>query len=89
VHDAIEGMQAGTVAITVPTGGFAQTIVSFTRAYATPPIVVASPMLESDGWVAVVGTVTATTVKLRVSTKLGGTQSGSLSCNWIAIGTVA
>lgn len=88
VHDQIEGIQAGSAAVTFSGSTASNTVVvTFPRAYAAPPIVVVSLGVGAAAW-AVVSAVTATSVSLQGRAP-SSIASGSFAVNWLAIGTPA
>jgi 3-oxoacyl-(acyl-carrier-protein) synthase len=93
IHDAIEGIQSGTASIVFAGGSNASAdlTVTFPRAYAAPPAVVASPQVTSTAYVANIKAVTATGFTLAMSHKDAGSNISAvtLPCHWIAIGTPA
>jgi hypothetical protein len=89
VHDALEGIQTGSVtglAALSGNSGSSHTL-TFPRAYATPPVVMV--MAESNGYNAsAVATVTTTTCTVRLYNPTA-TNQASLAYRWVAIGTPA
>lgn len=90
VHDAVEGMQAGTVVISGITSSAAGVgTVVYPRPYATKPVVVISG--PSNVVIAGSDPTTQTVTGFNISAKRadgsGTAYSGTFS--WIAIGTVA
>jgi hypothetical protein len=93
VHDAIEGIQAGTASIVFSggTNGSAWLTVTFPRAYTAPPVVVASPQVTSNAYIANINNVTATGFVVGMSHKDASSNISAvtLPCHWIAVGTLA
>lgn len=89
VHDAVEGIQHGTVSITVSTGAVGTSVVTFPRPYAVKPnaTAIAEIGISAKPSVAITG-ITATTLQLSIS-RGDGVASGNVTVHWIAIGTLA
>lgn len=89
VHDAIEGLQAGTVNMTMagPTGPGVNIV--FPRAYATPPMVFAAVLIGSARYFAIVSAVSTTGCSINATDKNDSTSSAALVLQWFAIGKPA
>jgi hypothetical protein len=86
VHDALEGIQAGS-ALATGSGATGSVVVTFPRPYAAAPVVVVSPQSSSGLWLAAV-TSTPTTCTIYTS-KRDGSSVTNLNVFWVAIGTPA
>ena len=88
VHDAIEGIQIGSV----PIPGSASTgtvTVTFARPYVANPVIVATIQGSSTGvWIVAVGSTSPTSFTL-ISSKRDGSNVSNINAFWIAIGTLA
>lgn len=89
VHDAIEGIQAGTATITLAAAATGTVTVTFPRAYSAPPTVVATHAGGGGTYFVNVGPITATTVVLTGAHRAGSATSVSLAATWVAVGPPA
>lgn len=89
VHDALEGIQAGSAVLTNANANAASLAIVFPRPYATPPIVVASVAANTTFNYALAHTATTTGVTLMTVRRDGVATSASITVHWIAIGTPA
>lgn len=88
VHDAVEGIQAGSVSI-VAAAGNGSALITFPRAYASPPIVVA--VVGTSGFFFAAVSAVTTTNFLAYIKDIRDAQAGTgtFPVNWVAIGTPA
>ena len=84
MHDAVEGVQAGAGTIPAIAGPVGTLVVTFPRAYAAPPIVVASAVSSSGFWIIAVGAISATQVTL-YSSRRDGSNVSAIVANWVAV----
>lgn len=89
VHDSIEGIQSGQATVTVTNLQNGDQAVTFPRAYATPPIVVACVTTSTNLYYGTVNGITTTGFTLRATHRDGAVRSDSVNMHWIAIGTPA
>jgi hypothetical protein len=89
VHDAIEGIQAGTATVNISAAQSATVAVTFPRAYVTPPVVLVAQAANSNGYVVAVGAITTTGCTLTASLRATGTGTAAIPVTWLAIGTPA
>lgn len=90
VHDAIEGIQAGTTNAVFSSNNNVAVPVVFPRPYAVAPIVVATgDTAVSVAVVAKVAAVTTTGFTVQCQSTSGGSLSGTVKVGWIAIGSPA
>jgi hypothetical protein len=89
VHDALEGLQAGTLTITATGVNAASAVVTFPRPYTAPPAVVGTVNVGSAGWFAVCHTITATGFTFLISFRDSATSTVTAPCSWVAMGTPA
>ena len=89
-HDAIEGIQAGTVAVPINNDFTGMQTVTFPRAYAAPPQVYGcvSPT-NTSLWFGQAASVTPTGFTARATHRDGNTSTTSISVAWVAVGTLA
>jgi len=93
VHDMLEGIQHGSVVITLASANSGTAVVTFPRAYTAAPrvfLTVAATFSNgaSHAWVPAAG-VTATQLNIATGRDDGTAASGSVTVNWLAIGTPA
>lgn len=95
VHDQLEGMQTGTLAVSASgTSGAAEGVarVTFAKPYATPPIVfaVAQAFADANSYAfAMPEPATASVVDIYVRRVGGGAGPTTVNVNWLAIGKLA
>ena len=89
VHDQLEGIQAGIGTIAISAAAFGSIAVVFPRAYAVPPIVVATLVVGSTAYYAVVGAITPTGFTLYAVQRDNTSSTTTQTASWIAIGTPA
>lgn len=89
VHDMLEGIQVGSVSITLTAQSQNTATVTFPRAYTVAPLVLATPASGSRGYIVSVGTVTPTTAIILLGTTDANTASVTISIAWLAYGTPA
>jgi len=93
VHDMLEGIQVGTVNIVVSAASTGTAVVTFPRAYATPPRVFVSVQppssaTQAHAWITGAG-VSTTGFTASTGRDDGQTFSGTAIVHWLAIGTPA
>lgn len=90
VHDAIEGLQAGSVTVNVSASAFGEATVTFPRAYASAPALICSVGNSQSAFYAQSPSQSATTAILRAVHRDGtSTTTSGIVVHWIAIGTPA
>lgn len=87
VHDAIEGIQAGSANVVWAASSISNSItVTFPRPFAAPPnVVVASGHAHYS--VSVLS-ITATNMAMQGRRTDGTSQSVTIACNWLAVGPI-
>jgi hypothetical protein len=93
IHDMLEGMQVGSVTVTVAAASNATNTITFPRTYATPPRVFlaiqsAGSNTQTHTWIATAG-ITTTGATVAAGRDDATTFSGSIVVAWLAIGTLA
>lgn len=93
VHDMLEGIQVGTVTISVAAAALGTAVATFPRPYASAPrVLLTLQSVVSSGqahaWIASAG-ITATQATVAAGRDDSTTFSGSLVVAWMAIGTLA
>jgi len=92
VHDAVEGVQSGTVQVPAPVSATSQSAtVTFPRAYTAPPVVVVTPAMAAANrfLMATVNTITTTGFGVLVTQKTDAAFATVTPVNWVAVGTPA
>lgn len=90
MHDAVEGIQSGTVNAVFSANNNVPVAVVFPRAYAAAPVVVATgDTAVSVAIVAKVTGITTTGCTVQCQSTSGGSLTGTVKVGWIAIGTPA
>jgi len=92
VHDAIEGIQTGTVSVNITAGPTSWTVpVTFTRTYAVAPVAVATISSGSLVFWCSVENITTTGMTVRVTRKDETAQGATTTqvVQWVAIGAPA
>jgi len=89
IHDAVEGIQYGTVNVVMSGVGSATSVaVVFARPYAAPPIVVAT-VTNASTMITGTSGVTATQMQVSLRHYDNTAQTVTLPVHWIAIGVPA
>lgn len=86
IHDAVEGIQAGTVALASSTTP--NTPVTFPRAYVSPPIVVCQ-MVDPGSALIQPYAVSITTTGFTATARRTDSAATAATIHWVAIGTPA
>jgi len=89
VHDAIEGIQSGSVVVPVSANGSGDLVVVFPRPFAAAPTVVASINSTTAVWFCNAVSISATQCTIRVVHREFSTSTTNLAASWAAMGTLA
>lgn len=90
IHDQLEGLQAGTVPLTVTAVARYDYTLTFPRAYAAAPTVIVGVVGGNTNLVGLVGLPSTTQVVIGVFRRDGANlTAGSVTITWLAIGTPA
>jgi hypothetical protein len=89
VADALNGIQGGTALITISASATGTVTVTFPRAFASAPVVVANHAGGGGTYFVNVGSITATNFVLTGAHRAGTATSVSLAATWIAMGPPA
>ena len=93
VHDNVEGIQTGSVVVTLTGASNGTAVVTFPRAYTAPPkvfltIAATTSNTMAHCWVPSAG-VTTTQLNIAAGRDDSTTVTSSITVNWLAIGTPA
>jgi len=89
VAKGINGIQAGSQNVTLTSQNTNTATVVFPKAYASAPNVVASAVVGSGTLFAIVDSVSATQVVLRLVRKDEANTTATVRVDWVAIGVLA
>ena len=88
VADAHNGIQSGQATVAVSSQNSGSVVVTFPRAYASPPMVVATPLFVG-GWFGAVNAVTTTQATIAAWFRDATAQTANIPMQWVAIGVPA